>query len=296
MRLVSFDVKRRAALRRAGFWKDYLVAGHRNDLVGESGKLAFFMVLASLPFALLVFTVISLLPTEGMETVLVDTLARLVPRPAVPVLKQNLVNTLSTNAGATVWVGALGSILIAARGVAVFETNINRARGTTDERSYLRAWFERIVISAVLGMLMSAAPLILLSGWRITEFLASQLHTPQLTLTLWHVTRYAVVILMVTLAASVLYAVGTANDRPWRWFTAGTLMATAGWLSGSLIFKALLGRFRDYNVIYGSLGSIFITITWIYMSCLFFIAGAGLDGSLDKAVNGETAPTPAAIA
>jgi len=283
-RLVCLDPDRRYILRRREFWRDFAKHVAANDLAGEAAKLSFFVILASLPFLLLVFTVVSLLPTEGMERVLVDALARLVPRQAVPILKLHLINTLSVDAGIAVWWGALGSLLLAARAIAVFETNINTARGTDDSRSTFRQYAERILIAAFLGLLLSVAPTILMSGWRVTAFIIEVTGFDLISLALWQTFRYGSVLLLVSAAASLLYSLGTANDRPWRWLTPGSILATLGWLAGSLTFKMLLARFQDYNVIYGSLGSIFSAMGWIYMSCLFFLSGAHLDGFVDRSL------------
>ncbi len=283
-RFISFDPDRRYVLRSKAFWKDFARKTNTNDLAGESAKLSFFVVLASVPYLLIVFTMMSLLPTQGMEHVLVDILARLVPKAAVPILREHMVHTLTMNAGFTVWIGALGSLFIAARAVAVFEHSINNARGTPDTRSFARGWAERILIAGLLGLFMSLAPTALLSGWRVTELLAEVLGVHSVAVTVWQVLRFLFVPVLVSLAASMLYAAGTAIDRPWRWITPGSALATLGWLAGSLTFKFMLRHFEGYNVIYGSLGSIFSAMAWIYMSCMFFLGGALLDGLIDRSI------------
>lgn len=284
-RLISIGPEQRKTIAHARFWKNYLHQAAKADLVGEAAKLSFFVNLASVPFLLIVFTVMSFLPTAGMDKVLVDTLARLVPKSAVPILREHMVHTLTMHAGFTVWVSAIGSLVIAARAVSVFEGNINEARGSIDERSFFRRWSERVFIAGLVGLCMSLAPMVLLSGWRITEFLASALGIHSYAIPTWQFFRYGLVLLLVSFTVSVLYCLGTANDRPWRWITPGTLFATVGWLVGSLAFKFLLKHFQTYNVIYGSLGSIFSAMGWIYMSCLFFLSGAHLDGLVDRSIS-----------
>ncbi len=82
--------------------------------------------------------------------------------------------------------------------------------------------------------------------------------------------------------AASLYRFGPSReDAQWRWITPGSLFAAAAWLLLTLAFGFYVTRITDYSATYGSLGTIIVLLTWIYLSAYALIFGAELNSEIE---------------
>ena len=61
-------------------------------------------------------------------------------------------------------------------------------------------------------------------------------------------------------AVGLVYYFGPDADQDWEWITPGAVGATALWLVVSLIFKAYVANFTDYNAAYGAVGGVIVAV------------------------------------
>jgi membrane protein len=82
-------------------------------------------------------------------------------------------------------------------------------------------------------------------------------------------------------AATLYRFVPSREDARWRWITPGSAFAAVTWLLLTLLFSFWVTRITDYDVTYGSLGTIIILLTWIYLSAYALIFGAELNSEIE---------------
>lgn len=83
--------------------------------------------------------------------------------------------------------------------------------------------------------------------------------------------------------AATLYRFGPAHqDVAWRWLTPGSLFSSLGWVFLTLAFKAYAANFGRFDVTYGSLSTVVVLLTWLYLSSYVFLFGAELNSELEK--------------
>lgn len=85
---------------------------------------------------------------------------------------------------------------------------------------------------------------------------------------------------LVMLAA--IYRYGPNRRRPWRWVTWGSVLASALWLLGTLLFKWYVQNFDNFDRVYGNLGAIVGFLTWIWLSLAVLLFGAELNRTLER--------------
>jgi membrane protein len=94
--------------------------------------------------------------------------------------------------------------------------------------------------------------------------------------------RWPVLIIVSTLAISVLYRYGPSRERAqWSWVTWGSALAAMLWLVASLLFSWYLSNFADYNATYGSLGAVIGFMMWTWISLVILLAGAELNAEME---------------
>lgn len=82
--------------------------------------------------------------------------------------------------------------------------------------------------------------------------------------------------------AATLYRYAPSREKArWTWITPGSLFAAGSWLLLTLLFSFYVTRITDYNATYGSLGTIIVLLTWIYLSAYALIFGAELNSEIE---------------
>lgn len=96
------------------------------------------------------------------------------------------------------------------------------------------------------------------------------------------VVGYFLLTLAAAAVAATLYRFAPSReDARWVWITPGSLFAAITWMLLTLLFTFYVTRITDYNATYGSLGTIIVLLTWIYLSAYALIFGAELNSEIE---------------
>ena len=93
--------------------------------------------------------------------------------------------------------------------------------------------------------------------------------------------RWPILAMVMVVGIGLLYRFSTEeHPRAWLGFvTAGSVIATIGWLIVSALFSVYTANFASYAKTYGSLASIVVLLIWIWLSSLLVLIGAEYDGA-----------------
>jgi membrane protein len=93
---------------------------------------------------------------------------------------------------------------------------------------------------------------------------------------------YAALTLAAAAVAATLYRFAPSREHAqWQWITPGSLFAAISWLLLTLVFSFYVTSVTDYGATYGSLGTIIVLLTWIYLSAYALIVGAELNSEIE---------------
>jgi membrane protein len=108
--------------------------------------------------------------------------------------------------------------------------------------------------------------------------------------------RWPALFVGMVFALALIYRFGPSREQPrWRWVTVGSVVASALWIAGSLLFSWYLANFAHYDRTYGSMGAAIGLITWLWLSAIIVLLGAELNSEIEHqtAVDSTTgAPLP----
>ena len=89
--------------------------------------------------------------------------------------------------------------------------------------------------------------------------------------------------------AAALYRWGPSRDAArWVWLTPGSLLTSLLWLLLTLGFGFYVSRFGNYNATYGSLATVVVLLTWLYLSSYVLLFGAELNSELEHQTAADT--------
>ena len=82
---------------------------------------------------------------------------------------------------------------------------------------------------------------------------------------------------------SFIYYLAPAKRQRFRFFSAGSTLATILSLITSLGFDFYVNNFSNYNALYGSLGTLIVVMLWIYFNGIILLIGFELNASIQHA-------------
>ncbi|MFM9075741.1 MAG: YihY/virulence factor BrkB family protein, partial [Bacteroidota bacterium] len=115
----------------------------------------------------------------------------------------------------------------------------------------------------------------------------AHLQVDQVSLMMFNLLRFGVVFIGFFLSISCIYYFGPAVHYNWRFFSAGSVMATLGSLAVSYGFSAYVTRFGSYNKIYGSIGVLIAMMVWIQLLATVLLLGYELNATLHQREHGH---------
>jgi membrane protein len=95
--------------------------------------------------------------------------------------------------------------------------------------------------------------------------------------------EYILTISLVYFIFSSLYYFGSNKGSKWRFFSAGSTVATILSILSTWGFRVYVENFNSYNKLYGSVGTLLVLMILIYVNCFVVLIGFELNRSIDKA-------------
>ena len=278
-------------------WKQVALRTWRQsseDNVGlVAAGVAFYAFLALVP--LLGATVLTYGLVADPQTVAknVQSLAGVMPQDAAKLIGDQLMSVVKTSGGKK-GLGLLLAIAIAifgARNAAgSIITALNIAYEEEETRGFLKVNLLALAITGC-AVLVAVFALLAIAALGYLERLFP--NAPGIVLTLGKVVSYVLLLLGAAAAAATLYRYGPDRKRAkWVWITPGTAFASVVWLLLTFGFGFYVANFGNYNKTYGSLATVVILVTWLYLSAYVFLFGAELNSELEHQTARDTTSGP----
>jgi membrane protein len=267
------------------FWN----RAYRENVTGLSAMVAYNLMLAVFPFALLVLFVFGqVLKIGGVEASVLDDLQRLFPNVEQHTLT-DVLNRIEENS-TTIGIAAfLGSLWIGASFWGAMDTAFCRiyhveCRGWVEQKRFSFAMLAVVLLFIAASIFLPAMESTLVSSTDRLPFGLSSIKAIDTALLL------GAAILIVFLICSVIFWAVPKGHMPWRAVWPGAVFVTfcagiANWL-----FPVYLSNVSSLSRFGSTLGFVLIALLWFYVLSLALLAGAVIN-SLRHELN-ETGELP----
>lgn len=255
----------------------------RNDVTAVASQFAYNAFLATVPFLLVLVSIVGLLPGSVSFRPLVRDYGEGLPTELSDLLLEAL-SSATENAGRTAVVLALallGAMWLAANVIGVLIGGIDHARGVR-HRPFLRGKLVAIGFAFAFGLVIAVGTLALVGGPQLIDEVSRRLTgssdgASQLAQRL----VFGIGLLTFFLGTLMLYLVGSAaTRRRWAVEVPGALLATAGWLLATRVFGFYVDRFDSIEVVYGALGAVVVYLIFLWLTGLLVVIGAEINQEL----------------
>ena len=246
----------------------------KHDIMGLSAEMGFYLLTALFPFLILLFIIATLI-SDNMQELLLNLISYL-PRDM-----ENLITELLTSFKGSMPIIITESVLglwYMSNVISTLTKAMNRFYGVKETRGYfkLRGIFLLFALTIIVLIFLSFALVVFGQG---TQLILQYLNYLPFISTekVWNYMRYISVILVIFVAIMIMFKILPNKHLSFRAVAAGSALTTAAWCITSYGFSFYVNNFSKYHVIYGSLASIFILVTWVYMSALVILIGASIN-------------------
>jgi membrane protein len=263
-------------LRRV--WRAVL-ADHCDDLAAQ---MSYFFVMTLFPFFIVLAAIVGYLPFTNIWHHVLMWIANFFPERVQPGVIR-IVTNLTARRGGFLSFGLAGSIWIATRGVVSLMDGLNVAYNVRETRKF---WKRRLLSCGVMLVFaltfLTAFGLLTFGGW-LGHWLARHTDLGISFVVVWHIFRWTLSLAALNLGVVFANYVLPNVRRPWRWVTPGSLFVVLAWFPSTIGFNAFVRHFGASAGAYGTLGTFFVLMFWIYVTSLILLVGAEMDSELEKA-------------
>ena len=266
-------------------WKDVLWRAFRefreDQVTSVSQSIAFSGMLALFPALAAFVSIYGLFADVETARVQLGALTGIVPAGAATFIGEQMIRiaaqaqaTLST----TFVVSLLLSIWSANGGMKALFSGLNIAYDEKEKRNFFR--LNGITLAFTVGAVIFVA---LAMGAVIVVPIVLDLLRLSGAAQALALLRWPVLLVLTMLALSVVYRYGPSRENAkWRWVSLGSAAASVLWLLGSMAFSWYLSNFADYNATYGSLGTVFGFMMWLWLSSVVVLLGAEINAEAER--------------
>jgi len=251
------------------FW----LRAYRENVTGLSAMVAYNLMLAVFPFALLVLFVFGqVLKIGGVETSVVNDLERLFPSVEQHTLTDVLdrIQENSTTIGIAAFFGSLwiGASFWGAMDTAFCRIYHVECRGWVEQKRFSFAMLAVVVLFIAASIFLPTMEAALVSSTDRLPFGLSDIQAIDTALLL------AAALLITFLICCVIFWAVPKGHMPWRAVWPGALFVTISAGIANWLFPAYLSSISSLSRFGSTLGFILIALLWFYLLSLAILAGA----------------------
>ncbi len=247
--------------------------------------LTFYAVLAGFPAIIAAFSLIGMLGRkQDVVGDVLDAGTEVLPPDVIAAISEPVERAAATAGGG--WVLFL-SLLLALWSVARYVTAlgraINRAYGVLEGRVLWKMKPSQLLVTLLVFVLVWVAGLLSALSWPAAQSLGHAMGAGEVTLMIWRIARWPVVVLVVVLVVAILYYFApNIQHAHFRLVSVGAVVAILLFAAASAGFGFYVANLADYDRVYGSFAGIVIFLVWLWIGNIALVIGAHLDAELER--------------
>src|SRR3954469_1096800 len=262
-----------------------------HDLLTYASAIAFQVMTALIPMALLVLSVMGFLQLESVWTAdLAPEVKAQVSPQVFAVLDDVVRKTLGSRQGWWLTIGIVFTLWQASGVARAIMGALSSVYGDGDDRSFLRRYATSVALGLGVALIVIAA----LVDARFGESLLGVEDAPWAASALLFIVRWGLALVLLSTAVWLLLRFAPAHPGPHRWVSFGSGLCVVAWVLTSVVFGFYVTDIANYGSIFGSLATVFILMTYLYVSATAFLIGAQIDAIVRRDETGSRSGSPSA--
>ncbi|WP_375327371.1 YihY/virulence factor BrkB family protein [Candidatus Tisiphia endosymbiont of Nemotelus uliginosus] len=245
-----------------------------HDGVEHSGYMSFMVLLSIFPFLVFLLALTSFVGASELGKNFIIIFLDSMPELATDGLKTRINELGKSPPQSLMTLAIIGSIWTASSFVECLRTILNRVYEIKFPPPYIRRRLlsiaQFLVISIFISLMMLLlviVPIILTKLPLIVTVMEKHKHT-------LNILRYIILFCSLFITASLLYYIIPNVPLTFSEVIPGALLTVVLWIISGYLLSTYLVYYNQVSIIYGSLGSIIVTLIFFYIINMMFIYGA----------------------
>jgi len=247
----------------------------KDDVFALASQLAYYLVLSFFPFMLFLMTLVGFSKLSSNE--ILEGLSVMLPRSILDLTQSTIREVFDNQHTGLLGISILLMIWTSSSAFKAVIKSVNKAYNFKEDRSFIK-----LSIISILGILALASIIILALGTLvfgnvIGDYLKNTQSLYKIIIIIWNIFRYAFIFIVMIFIFVIIYIFAPAKKLTWKEVIPGAIFSTLGWVLVSFGFSFYIDNFSNYSRFYGSLGAVFILMTWLFIISIIFILGVEIN-------------------
>ena len=247
----------------------------KDDVFALSSQLAYYLILSFFPFMIFLITLIGLSPLSSIKVL--DNLYAILPMSIVELTKSIILEVFDSQHGGLLGVSVLLMIWTSSSAFRAVIKGVNKAYEFKENRSFIKRSIISMIGIMSLALIIILALAMLVFGSVIGTYIINRIQFYRIFIFLWNMFRYAFVFIVMIFIFALIYMFTPAKRLKLKEVIPGAIFSTIGWIVVSFGFSFYINNFSNYSKFYGSLGAVFILMTWLFLVSMIFILGVEIN-------------------
>jgi membrane protein len=263
----------------------FFVKGVINGAVpGRASSIAFNFFLALFPAVIFLFTLIPYIPVSGFQDQLLGIIEKIMPTNAYEAARSTIVDIVKHQRGGLLSFGFLFALYFSTNGINSIIEGFNKSYHLVETRSFFKQRVVALILTIILSILVLISISLMIFSETVLEYMMTfGLIKDGFIYQLLQAAKWIIILAQFFLGISFIYYLGPSRKMKWRFFSAGSILATLLCIIVSLGFTYFVNNFGQYNKVYGSIGTLIVVLLWIYFNSINLLLGFELNASVELA-------------
>jgi membrane protein len=247
----------------------------KDDVFALSSQLAYYLVLSFFPFMVFLMTLVGFSSLSSSD--ILESLDVMLPKSVLELTQSTIKEIFDTQYKGLLWVSIFLMIWTSSSAFKAVIKSVNKAYDFEEDRSFIRLSIISMLGIFGLAMVIVLALGMLVFGNVIGDYITNYFSLYKLIIILWNIFRYAFIVVVMIFIFIAVYKLAPAKRLTWKEVIPGAVFSTFGWVSVSFGFSFYIDNFSNYSRFYGSLGAVFVLMTWLFIISIIFILGVEIN-------------------
>lgn len=255
--------------RIVALWRQTAAILRRDMITVYAAQASFFLLLASVPFLMLLLNVGQRIFRFSGD-VLLSFFHELLPAPLTEAFAALTEQLKRSGSVPLLSITAITALWSASRGIAALERGLAGVYGVNVSRGFFRDVLRSLLYTVVLLFLLFASVVLLVFGGQIAEAVMSLLPALERPITAILGARGVFVFLGLTGFFTLEHRTIVKGRR----ILPGAALSAAGWMLFSFLYSLYVQLIPRASYLYGGLSVLAVWMLWLYACMIIFLSGA----------------------
>lgn len=252
-----------------------IVKVQKDDVFALASQLAYYLVLSFFPFMLFLMTLVGFSKLSSGD--ILGQLSVMLPKSVIELTQSTIMEVFDNQYTGLLGISIILMMWTSSSAFKAIIKSINKAYNFKENRSFIRLSFISMMGILALALTIMLALTMLVFGNVIGEYIRNIRPFYKIMLIIWNIFRYAFIFVIMIFIFVSIYRLAPAKKLKWKEVIPGSIFSTLGWVLVSFGFSFYIDNFSNYSRFYGSLGAVFILMSWLFLISVIFILGVEIN-------------------